>query len=84
MRKAYDALRPGGKLVLHDFMVKADGTGPLSAALWMLVMVTSPEPVSLSAEGLGAAMVTAGFSGVWSDDLVPTITKVVVGEKSET
>lgn len=81
MAKAYAALRPGGKLVLHDFMVKAEGTGPLSAALWMLVMVTSPEPVSLTSEGLRAAMEGAGFSGVWSDDLVPTITKVVVGEK---
>ncbi|MDK1032921.1 MAG: methyltransferase, partial [Planctomycetia bacterium] len=46
MRKAHAALKPGGKLVLHDFMVNAGGTGPLSAALWMLVMVTSPEPVN--------------------------------------
>jgi len=81
MKKAYASLRPGGKLVLHDFMVNAEGTGPLSAALWMLTMVCSPEPASLTAEGLTEAVEQAGFSSVWSDDLVPTITKVVVGVK---
>jgi len=83
MRKAHAALRPGGKLVLHDFMVNADGTGPLSAALWMLVMVTSPEPVRLTAEYLETEVEAAGFSEIHSDDLVPTITKVVIATKSE-
>ncbi len=81
MRKAYAALRPGGKLVLHDFMVNADGTGPLSAALWMLVMVTSPEPVALTAEYLEKEVEAAGFSEIESDDLVPTITKILVATK---
>ena len=83
MCKALAALRPGGQLVLHDFMLDADHTGPLSAALWMLVLVTSSEPVCLTAEYLTEEVSAAGFSSVWSDDLVPTITKVVVGVKKE-
>ena len=81
MDKAYAVLRPGGKVVLHDFMVNEDGTGPLSAALWMLVLISSPDPVELTADYLMGEVEAAGFSSVWSEELVPTITKVVVGVK---
>src|SRR5262249_2153677 len=34
--RASRALAPGGQLLLHDFMVDDDGSGPISAALWLL------------------------------------------------
>jgi len=41
VRRAYASLEPGGMLIVHDFMVDDDLTGPASAALWMLVIITS-------------------------------------------
>lgn len=38
-RKAYRALRPGGRLVVHDFMVREDRSGPLFGALFSVHML---------------------------------------------
>jgi SAM-dependent methyltransferase len=38
--KAYRALRPGGRLVVHDFMVCEDRSGPLFEALFSVHMLT--------------------------------------------
>lgn len=81
LSKAYNALQPGGKLVLHDFMVGEDLSGPLSAALWMLVLVSSQDPVALTAAYLQAQAEAEGFTSVWHDDLVPSTTKVLVATK---
>jgi ubiquinone/menaquinone biosynthesis C-methylase UbiE len=83
VRRAHAALKPGGTLVVHDFMVDEDLTGPASAALWMLVLATSPEPVCLTAGYVSRVMHDAGLAVVAAADLVPTITKVVVGVKPE-
>ena len=48
VHRAYASLKPGGTLIVHDFMVDEDLTGPASAALWMLVL-SSAEPVCLTA-----------------------------------
>ena len=80
VHRAHASLKPGGTLIVHDFMVDDDATGPASAALWMLVLVSSPEPVCLTAGYLSRLMKHAGFDVV-AADLVPTITKVVVGIK---
>jgi ubiquinone/menaquinone biosynthesis C-methylase UbiE len=81
VQRAHASLKPGGTLIVHDFMVDDDLTGPASAALWMLVL-SSAEPVCLTAGYVSRLMKEAGF-GVVAGDLVPTITKVVVGVKSE-
>lgn len=80
VHRAHASLKPGGTLVVHDFMANEDLAGPASAALWMLVLVSSPEPVCLTAGYLSRLMEDAGFDVV-AADLVPTITKVVVGVK---
>jgi DNA-binding IclR family transcriptional regulator len=67
-------------IIVHDFMVDEDLTGPAAAALWMLVLVTSPDPVCLTAGHVSRLMQDVGLEVV-ADDLVPTITKVVVGVK---
>ena len=77
--RAHASLKPGGTLIVHDFMVDDDLTGPASAALWMLVL-SSAEPVCLTAGYVSRLMKDAGLEVV-AADLVPTITKVVVGVK---
>jgi ubiquinone/menaquinone biosynthesis C-methylase UbiE len=79
VHRAHASLKPGGTLIVHDFMVDDDLTGPASAALWMLVL-SSAEPVYLTAEYVSRLMKAAGLEVV-AADLVPTITKVVVGVK---
>jgi ubiquinone/menaquinone biosynthesis C-methylase UbiE len=79
VRRAHASLKPGGRLIVHDFMVDDDLTGPASAALWMLVLISS-DPACLTAAYVSRLMTEAGFDVVASD-LVPTITKVVVGVK---
>lgn len=81
VRRAYAALAPGGRLIVHDFMANEALDGPASAALWMLVLVSSPDPVCLTAGHVSALMQDAGFESVLAADLVPTITKTVSGVK---
>jgi 2-hydroxy-4-(methylsulfanyl)butanoate S-methyltransferase len=80
VQRAHASLKPGGTLIVHDFMVDDDLSGPASAALWMLVL-SSAEPVCLTAGHVSRLMKETGFE-VAGGDLVPTITKVVVGVKS--
>ena len=77
--RAHASLKPGGTLIVHDFMVADDLTGPASAALWMLVL-SSAEPVCLTA-GYVTRLMKGVDLEVVAADLVPTITKVVVGVK---
>jgi ubiquinone/menaquinone biosynthesis C-methylase UbiE len=79
VHRAHASLKPGGTLIVHDFMVDDDLGGPASAALWMLIL-TSAEPVCLTAGYVSRLMRDAAFEVV-AGDLVPTITKVVVGVK---
>lgn len=46
---AHRVLKPGGRIVVHDFMVEDDRTGPPLAALWQLQhMVYTPEGVGVT------------------------------------
>jgi SAM-dependent methyltransferase len=73
LAKAYKALRPGGRLLVHDFVVDDDETGPALAALWLLNAVTIDADVAaLTPAWLATAARRAGF-----DD--PRITPVVPG-----
>lgn len=79
--KAHAALNPGGILVVHDFMVNDDLAGPLSAALWMLVVLSASDPVPLTIQLLTSLAEEKGFTVVVAEDLVPTITKYLVARK---
>lgn len=43
IRKAFGALKPGGRLVVHDFMLDAARTSPLFAALFSVHLITYTE-----------------------------------------
>lgn len=76
--KAYKALRPGGRLLVHDFMVDDDETGPPLAALWLLNAVTIDADVaSLTPAWLTAAAGRAGFSKCAITPVVPGTTRML-------
>lgn len=82
LRKAFDALAPGGKLMVHDFMVEEDRRGPALAALWQLQhMAFTPEARSLSVGWLTEAGRKIGFAVDDVDNLIPAMTKLVVFAK---
>jgi len=81
---AYKALKPGGRLLIHDFMVNDSLDGPALGALWGLQHVT------VNADGLGlcpaeilARFETAGFNTAKSEvqEMIHGMTKLVVGYK---
>lgn len=79
---AYRALAPGGKLMIHDFMVEEDRSGPALAALWQLQhMAFTPEARSLSVGWLVNKGREIGFETNGGENLIPAMTKLVVLEK---
>lgn len=79
---SWNSLEPGGLLMIHDFMVDADRRGPTLAALWQLQhMAFTPDAQSLSVAWLSDRLSRVGFEIELRDDLIPSMTKLVVGRK---
>jgi predicted O-methyltransferase YrrM/DNA-binding transcriptional ArsR family regulator len=78
LNKARSALNPGGKLLLHDFMLEDDRRGPSAAAGFFLsYLSTRIDPVSFTAAELGDWTRAAGFTDVTSAVMIPEITKIM-------
>jgi 2-hydroxy-4-(methylsulfanyl)butanoate S-methyltransferase len=78
LRSALHSLRPGGLLVVHDFMLDAPGPGPVAAALWFLQYVAyHPDTVSFSTAELADRLRRHGFTPDPADVLIPGITSVI-------
>jgi SAM-dependent methyltransferase len=84
-KNAFKALRPGGRLLVHDFMVDDSLAGPALGALWGLQHVT------VNASGLGLCpaeiinrMSLAGFDGSKCEtvEMIHGMTKLIVAHKS--
>jgi len=81
---AFKALKPGGRLLVHDFMVDDTLDGPPLGALWALQHVT------VNADGLGLypaaiieRMASAGFDGASCEtmEMITGLTKLIVAHK---
>lgn len=82
LRRAFGALRPGGTLLLHDFMVEDDATGPTSAALWLLFsLLCDPDAAMLTPRLVSGLVTDAGLADVESRETIPTITRMVMARK---
>jgi hypothetical protein len=82
MDRAWEALTPGGLLVLHDFMLVANRDGPREAALWFLIyLVQRTDSVSFSGRHLAGLLTQRGFVDVSSGELIPEITGLVLARK---
>jgi len=80
--RAFDHLAPGGRILIHDFVVHADRTGPKLAALWQLQHTAfTPEARSLDAAWLGEALSAAGFDAVDIGPMIPEMTMLAEGTK---
>ena len=82
LASAYRSLRPGGLLIVHDFMLDDDEQGPALAAQWFLMnLAFQPDAGSFSAATLGLLLAEQGFMSVSSQTLIPQITKIVVASR---
>jgi ubiquinone/menaquinone biosynthesis C-methylase UbiE len=80
---AHASLRPGGLLLVHDFMLDDDGPGPAPAALWFLQYVAHRgDGVSFSARTLAPRLHRVGFAADPAEVLIPEITKVIHARKA--
>jgi hypothetical protein len=83
LRKCYEALPPGGTVVLFQMLQHDDGTGPLSAAMgspYFLTLATGEGMLYTGAE-YAAWMREAGFTGVKVQRL-PLDHGAVIGRKA--
>lgn len=81
--KARTCLRPGGLLIVHDFMVDDDRSGPPLAAYWALQhMVFTPEGASLTAGSIRRLLLQNGFAEPRIDDLIAGMTKSLVAARA--
>eukprot|EP00931_Biecheleriopsis_adriatica_P075762 TRINITY_DN49551_c0_g1_i1.p1 TRINITY_DN49551_c0_g1~~TRINITY_DN49551_c0_g1_i1.p1 ORF type:complete len:362 (-),score=57.42 TRINITY_DN49551_c0_g1_i1:116-1201(-) len=81
---AMKALAPGGRLIVHDFMVDDSKDGPALGAYWALQHVTvNPDGLGLSPDEVGSRMKAAGFQEIKAFDMIDRMTKVVVGHKGK-
>lgn len=79
---AFASLAPGGRFMVHDFMVDDDRQGPPMAALWQLQhMAFTPEARSVTPGWLTARMAEVGFTDIQEHEMVPGLTRLVVGTK---
>jgi ubiquinone/menaquinone biosynthesis C-methylase UbiE len=77
--KAWDSLRPGGRLLIHDFMLDDDETGPALAALWFLQYLCGrTDGISFSAATLSEQLTKVGYESISDQVVIPEITKLVI------
>ncbi|MBK1634572.1 methyltransferase [Rhodovulum adriaticum] len=80
--RAVAHLAPGGRLMIHDFVVKADRTGPKLAALWQLQHTAfTPRARSLDEAWLRDALQDAGLESVEVTEMIPEMTMLATGRK---
>jgi (2Fe-2S) ferredoxin/SAM-dependent methyltransferase len=81
LAKAFAALAPDGRVVIHDFILNPDKTGPRTGALFALNMLVGTRAgSSYSGEEYAAWLGEAGFSGIRRVGL-PGPTGLVIGRR---
>ena len=82
VRKAYEALEPGGEMHLVGEMLNADGVGPVDAALWGLQEVLrNSEGKAHTAAQVEGYFSAASFGDIQTHDFVPGVLRRVSGVK---
>jgi cyclopropane fatty-acyl-phospholipid synthase-like methyltransferase len=80
-RKAAAALEPGGRLVVQDFLIDEDRSGPLQPALFALnMLVGTPSGDTYTESEVRGWMIEAGLRDISRLD-TPIATNLVIGRK---
>jgi 2-hydroxy-4-(methylsulfanyl)butanoate S-methyltransferase len=75
-------LPSGGRLLIHDFALYADRSGPHNAALFLFGQLSvSAQTQAYTVDELGAAMQEAGYVDVAMQPFLPDLTFLVSGHK---
>ncbi|PZS18772.1 MAG: methyltransferase [Pseudonocardiales bacterium] len=83
LAKAYTSLAAGGLLIVHDFMIHDDASGPASAALWFLqYLAFRGDGISFSAGALSGRLRHHGFTPAETEVLIPDTTKTILARKA--
>ncbi len=83
-QRAYRSLDPGGVVLVHDFMVDDDHSGPVLPALWALQHAAfTPGGVALTPGFVTGLLGDAGFSDLRVDPFVPGMTRLARGRKPD-
>ena len=78
----WNSLNPGGRIMVHDFMVGDDRQGPHLAALWQLQhMAFTPDARSVTPGWLGEQLTAAGFVDIEEHEMVPGLTRLIHARK---
>lgn len=78
--RARAALKPGGLVVVHDFMLDPERSGPFAAAGFFLSYLTlRTDPVSFTAAESADWLRAAGFEEVETGVMIPEITGYAIG-----
>jgi len=81
-RRAHGALAAGGRVLVHDFMVDDDRTGPPLAAIWALQHATfTPAAASLTPAFIAGLLAEAGFEDVSFTPFIPGMTRLASARK---
>lgn len=75
VERARAALKPGGRVVVHDFMLDEARSGPFAAAGFFLsYLALRTDPVSFTAQETAGWLTDAGFEAVETGVMIPEIT----------
>jgi SAM-dependent methyltransferase len=84
LERAFAALRPSGRLIIHDFMLDDSRSGPSSAALFFLhYLAYAPDAISFTVGELAPIVTAAGFTSIEQGVMIPEITMMIVARKPE-
>lgn len=81
-RRAFDAMNPGGVVLIHDFMVDNDHEGPDYAAWYLLgAVLDNPKAECLTPSFVEAALREAGFAVEGTEAMLAGITSLTRARK---
>jgi hypothetical protein len=82
LARTYAYLPPGGQLLIHDFAVSADRSGPHNAALFLFgQLAASAQTRAYTTDELETALQEAGYQQVTVQPFLPDLTFLIRGYK---